>query len=208
MNAKLYSSDGKENGTIDLPSEVFDVEVNETLLHSVIKSYLSNKRQGTAKTKGRAEVSGGGVKPFKQKGTGRARAGSNTSPVWVRGGKAHGTTPRDYTTIIPKKMRRLALRSAYSARAQEENVLVVANMTLEAPKTSIVDQVLQNMEIKDKKNLLIIGDDNQNIYLSGRNIKNVTVKSINDINALDIIRCEKIVFASEKLVEEVKEVVK
>ncbi len=208
MNAKKYTSEGKANGTVELPSEIFEAEVNETLMHGVVKSYLANQRQGTAKTKGRSEVSGGGVKPFKQKGTGRARAGSNTSPVWVRGGKAHGANPRDYSTTIPKKMKRKALCSAYTVRAGEETVHVIEKVDVSAPKTAEIASLLKNMELSNKKNLLVIGSDDRNIYLSGRNIKNVTVKSVKDVNTYDILNCENIVFAGENLIEDIKEVVK
>ena len=118
MKAKLYQQDGTVKGDVELPQSIFDAEVNEPVLHQVIKLLLANQRQGTSKTKSRSEVSGGGNKPWRQKGTGRARAGSNTSPVWVRGGKAHGPLPRDYYTKIPKKIRRLALTSALSSRAE------------------------------------------------------------------------------------------
>lgn len=208
MNAKKYTSEGKASGTVELPSEIFEAEVNETLMHSVVKSFLANQRQGTAKTKGRSEVSGGGVKPFKQKGTGRARAGSNTSPIWVRGGKAHGTNPRDYSTTIPRKMKRKALCSAYTVRAGEETVYIIDKVEVDEPKTAKISSLLENMELSNKKNLLVIGSDDRNIYLSGRNIKNVTVKSVKDVNTYDILNNENIVFAGESLIEDIKEVVK
>ncbi|MFC1476636.1 50S ribosomal protein L4 [Fibrobacterota bacterium] len=208
MNAKVYTQDGKEKGTIELPEEIFGVEVNSSLMHLIVKSYLANQRQGTAKTKSRTEVSGGGRKPFRQKGTGRARAGSNTSPVWVRGGKAFGAAPRNYGGTIPKKMRRAALCSALSSRAKDEKVLVIDRMTIEEPKTKLVNTILKGLSILNKKNLLIIDDGDRNIFLSGRNIKDVQIKPVKEINAYDVLSNENIVFSAENLIEKVKEVVK
>lgn len=208
MKAKVFTQDGKEKGTVELPEEIFGVEVNNTLMHLVIKSYLANQRQGTSKTKSRTEVSGGGRKPFRQKGTGRARAGSNTSPIWVRGGKAFGAVPRNYGGTISKKMRRAALCSALSSRAKDERVLIIEQMSLEEPKTKRVNNLLSELSILDKKNLLIIGEDDRNIFLSGRNIKNVQIKPVKEINAYDVLKNENIVFSAENLIEKVKEVVK
>ena len=178
MNAKVFTQDGKEKGTVELPEEIFGVEVNNALMHLIVKSYLANQRQGTAKTKSRTEVSGGGRKPFRQKGTGRARAGSNTSPVWVRGGKAFGAIPRNYGGTIPKKMRRAALCSALSSRAKDEKVMVIDRMTVEEPKTKLVNTILNGLSILNKKNLLIIDEGDRNIFLSGRNIKDVQIKPV------------------------------
>ena len=208
MKAKVFTQDGKEKGTVDLPEEIFGVEVNNALLHLVIKSILANRRQGTAKTKGRTEVSGGGRKPFRQKGTGRARAGSNTSPIWVRGGKAFGAIPKNYGGTIPKKMRRAALCSALSSREKDEKVLIIEQMNLEEPKTKRVNDLLNVLSLLDKRNLLIIGEDDRNIFLSGRNIKNVQIKLVKEINAYDVLNNENIVFSAENLIEKVKEVVK
>jgi len=207
MKAKLYSQDGKEKGAFELPVEVFGAEVNQALLHLVIKSYLANQRQGTSKTKKRSEVSGGGKKPWKQKGTGRARSGSNTSPLWVRGAKAFGASNRVYGGTIPKKMRKAALVSALSSRAGEEKILVIETFSLEKPQTKAVEALLKNMSIYQKKNLLVVDSADRNIYLSGRNIKNVQIKAVVDLNAYDILSTENIVFSSESLVSKIKEVV-
>lgn len=208
MKAKVFTQDGKEKGIVELPEEVFGVEVNNALMHLIVTSYLENKRQGTAKTKTRREVSGGGKKPFRQKGTGRARSGSNTSPVWVRGGKAFGAIPRNYSRTIPKKMRRAALRSALSSRARDEKVLVIDRMTIEEPKTKVVNSLFNELSIKNKKNLLIIDESDRNIYLSGRNIKDVQIRPVKDINTYDVLNNENIVFSAESLIDKVKEVVK
>jgi large subunit ribosomal protein L4 len=205
MNANLYSTDGSVKGTVELPASVFGVEPNEALLHTVVNGYLANKRQGTAKTKGRSEVSGGGRKPFKQKGTGRARAGSNTSPIWVRGGKAHGTNPRDYRQGIAKQVRRKALLCAYSIRAAEENISVLEELKLDAPKTSTVVDILGNVGVTDARTLLILPADAPNVYLSSRNIKNVTVRAVSDVNALDVLRSKNILFVTEDIVKNLEE---
>ncbi len=208
MKAKKYTLNGEEKGFCELPAEIFEVEVNNDLIHSVVKGYLANQRQGTAKAKGRSEVSGGGKKPYKQKGTGRARAGSNTSPIWVRGGKAFGPNPREYGGTIPKKMRRAALCSALSDRANNGSIVVVEGMEIEKPQTKVVGELFSKLDISNKRNLLLIGEDDQNIYLSGRNLKNVNIKHVNDINVYDIMQSENVIFSAENLVEKVKEVVK
>jgi large subunit ribosomal protein L4 len=208
MKAKLYQQDGTVKGEVELPEAVFGVEINEPLLHQVIVQLQANQRQGTSKTKTRAEVSGGGRKPWKQKGTGRARAGSNTSPIWVRGGKAHGPSPRDYYTTIPKKMRKLALVSALSSRAQSENILIVDSILCEQPKTKIIASLVSALSLNGKRNLLVVDKESSNIYLSGRNIPDLEIKPISEVNAYDIIANENIIFGDEKLIEKVQEVVK
>ncbi|NLG16510.1 MAG: 50S ribosomal protein L4 [Fibrobacter sp.] len=207
MKAKLYQQDGTVKGQIDLPEAVFGAEVNESLLHQVVTQYLANQRQGTAKTKTRAEVSGGGRKPWRQKGTGRARAGSNTSPVWVRGGKAHGPEPRDYYSLIPKKMRRLALTSALSSRAKDEKVLVVESISCQEPKTKTIVDMLKALSVSGKKNLLIIEKEGKNVFLSGRNIKDLEIRPVAEINAYDILSNENIIFGDERLIGKVQEAV-
>jgi large subunit ribosomal protein L4 len=208
MKAKLYQQDGTVKGEVELPETVFGVEINEPLLHQVIVQLQANQRQGTSKTKTRAEVSGGGRKPWRQKGTGRARAGSNTSPIWVRGGKAHGPVPRDYYTTIPKKMRKLALVSALSSRAKSENVLIVESIQCDQPKTKIIASLMSALDLNGKRNLLVVEKECSNIYLSGRNIPDLEIKPISEVNAYDIIANENIIFGDEKLIEKVQEVVK
>jgi len=213
MKAKIYAADGSVKGSVDLPENIFGVEPNNALLHTVIVGYLANRRQGTAKTKTRAEVSGGGKKPWKQKGTGRARAGSNTSPVWARGGKAHGAQPRDHRQGITRKMRRKALLCAYSVRASEEKVGIVSGLKIEQPKTKVVSDLLDKIGVfgdgkaYNGRTLLIISSDSRNIYLSGRNLKDVDVKVVSDVNAYDVIRASNIIFADEDLINKIEEVV-
>ena len=153
MKAKVFSQDGKLTGEMELSDGVFGVDVNEHLMYLVVKSLRANKRQGTSKTKSRDEVSGGGKKPWKQKHTGNARAGSNTSPLWVRGGKAHGPVPRDYYTTIPKALRHSALKSALSCRAKEEKVIVVDKISCDAPKTKVIAGMLSALSLAEKRNL-------------------------------------------------------
>jgi large subunit ribosomal protein L4 len=207
MKAKLYQQDGTVKGEVELPQSIFDAEVNEPVLHQVIKLLLANQRQGTSKTKRRSEVSGGGRKPWRQKGTGRARAGSNTSPIWVRGGKAHGPEPRDYYTKIPKKMRVLALTSALSSRARTENILVIDNLSYDKPQTKAVASLLKALSVAGKRNLLVVDSNGKNIYLSARNIRDVQIRPVNEINAYDILASENIIFADENLIGKVKEAV-
>jgi len=208
MKAKLYRQDGSGAGEIDLPDSVFAAEVNEPLLHQVVKSYQANQRQGTAKTKGRGEVSGGGKKPWRQKGTGRARAGSNTSPVWARGGKAFGPSPRDYYTVIPRRLKRLALVSALSSRAGDGLVSVVDSIVCDAPKTKVIAKMLEAMNIVGKKNLLILGSAGvNNVYLSSRNIRGLEIRPVAEINALDVLSAENIVFGGQGLITIVEKAV-
>jgi len=212
MKAKLYAANGTVKGSIDLPESIFGVEPNNALLHSVIVGYLANQRQGTAKTKTRAEVSGGGKKPWKQKGTGRARAGSNTSPVWARGGKAHGTQPRDYRQGITRKMRRKALVCAYSVRATEEKIAVITGLAFEQPKTKTVAELLSKIGVYSNKDyigktLFVVSGDNRNVYLSSRNLKDVDVKAVSDVNAYDVVRATNIIFADEALIGKIEEAI-
>jgi large subunit ribosomal protein L4 len=176
-------------------------------LYLVIKSYRANKRQGTAKTKGRSEVSGGGRKPWKQKHTGNARAGSNTSPLWRRGGKAFGPQPHDYYAQIPRTLRKIALTSALSSRAKDEKILVIDKIVADAPKTKTVASLLDALSLLGKRTLLVIDGANKNVYLSGRNIKNCSVKPVSEINALDVMNNETVVFGAEELLGKIEEAV-
>jgi len=207
MKIKVYSQDGKEKSEIELSDELFGGEINQNLLHLVLKSYASNKRQGTAKAKGRSEVSGGGKKPFRQKGTGRARAGSNTSPLYVRGGKAFGPQPRSYKTTIPQKMRKAALKGALTSRAQDNRIIVVDEIACEAPKTKVVAEILKSLPLKDRKNLIVTEEGKKNIYLSARNIKDTSVVPVSMLNALDILQNENIILSTVNLVKKIEEVV-
>lgn len=207
LTAKVLSSNGSQVGSVDLPDAVFGATVNEHVLYQVIKMFLANQRQGTSKTKTRAEVSGGGRKPWKQKGTGRARAGSNTSPLWVRGSKAHGPKPRDYYSNTPRSLRMVALASALSARASEEKIMVVEGLTCEPPKTKTMATFLKAAALSKGKNLLIVKNDDKNSYLSGRNIPNLQIRRVADINAYDIMKSENVIFGAKDLISDVEKAV-
>jgi large subunit ribosomal protein L4 len=207
MKAKLYQQDGTVKGEVELPDAVFAGEIKEHLLFQVVKGYRANARQGTSKTKGRSEVSGGGKKPWRQKGTGRARAGSNTSPIWVRGGKAHGPDPRDYSTHIPKPMRKAALVSALSSRAKDEKIMVVDSIACDPPKTKIMAQLLGALAVADRRNLLVVDAKAKNLYMAGRNVKNLNVKPLSELNAYDVLQSENIIFDGETLIGKIAEVV-
>jgi large subunit ribosomal protein L4 len=207
MKAKLYQQDGKVKGDVELPDAVFAVEIKEHLLFQVVKGYRANMRQGTSKTKGRSEVSGGGKKPWRQNGTGRARAGSNTSPVWVRGGKAHGPDPRDYSTHMPKPMRKAALASALSSRANDEKIMVVDTIACDPPKTKIMAQLLGALAVAGRRNLLVVDPKAKNLYMAGRNVKNLNVKPLPELNAYDVLQSENIIFNGETLIGKLVEAV-
>lgn len=207
MKIKVYSQDGKPQDAVELSDELFGGEINEGLLHQVIVAYAANKRQGTSKTKTRDEVSGGGRKPFKQKGTGRARAGSNTSPVWVRGGKAFGPVSRSYSTTIPKKLRKAALRSALSSRAQSENIMAVSSVDSSEVKTRKVAAMLSAMSLGEKRNLFVMEALDHNLYLSGRNIKNLSMIPFSQLNAYDVVQSENVILGNVELVKKLEEAV-
>jgi len=205
MDAKLYSPDGASKGVTALPDELFAQPVHEHLLHLSIKSYLANQRQGTAKVKGRGEVSGGGRKPFKQKGTGRARQGSNTSPLMPGGGRAFGPEPRDHRTELPKKQRRAALAAALSQKAADQAVSVVESITLEAPKTRHMAAVLKALGLYEKRTLLVLGEADANVIRSCRNLRNLRTTMAHQINAYELLDCEQVLMTAGGLAR-VKEV--
>jgi len=208
MKLAVYSQDGKKKTALEISEEVFGQEVNTGLLQLVIKSYQANKRQGTAKAKNRSDVSGGGKKPFKQKGTGRARAGSNTSPLYVRGGKAFGPVPRDYAGTIPRRMRKAALKNALAARVQEEKMLVVEKVVCEEARTKVIADMIKALPLEGVRNLMVTDGVQKEMYLSARNIKNVQIMPLKDLNALDIIKNENIILCDKELVGKLEEVVK
>ncbi|MGH7680634.1 MAG: 50S ribosomal protein L4 [Candidatus Eiseniibacteriota bacterium] len=191
--AKKYASDGKEVGTIDLPAAIFEAPVNEHLIWEAVKGYLGNQRQGNAATKNRAKVSGGGKKPWKQKGTGRARSGSNTSPLWPGGGVAFGPKPRDYTTRMNQKARKNALLGALSVRARDGNVVIVEAPVLKAPKTKTVAELLRKVGLDGKKVLWVFDRTGDPMRKSSRNIAKVETSESNTLNTYELMRCECLV---------------
>ena len=188
IEALHYSPAGnRRDGKFALPGETFDGTVNEPVLHQAVKVFLNNQRQGTAKTKGRSEVSGGNQKPWKQKGTGRARQGSTRAPHWRGGGIVFGPTPRDYRTDIPKKVRQLARKSALNARAREDALVVIERLAFDAPKTSRLAELLGKVGAEDRKVLVLTSGNNPNVYLSGRNMPAVQVMNYHEASAYDIL---------------------
>ena len=189
IEAPHFSAAGAKKKAVSLPAALFDGTVNEELLHRAVITYLSNQRQGTHSTKTRAEVSGGNSKPWKQKGTGRARQGSTRAPHWRHGGIAFGPTPRSYRLGIPKKMRQLAKKSAFNARAREGAVVVVDAFEYEKPKTKPFVELLAKLQLTDKKVLVLTagGENSYNVYLSGRNIPDVQVMRYADATAYEIL---------------------
>ena len=177
MKLNVYKIDGKKTDeTVELPDDIFGVEPNEHLLYQAVRVYLSNQRQGTHKTKERSEVRGGGKKPFRQKGTGRARQGTSRSPLMKGGGTIFGPRPHKYRLSLPKKAARLARKSALSLKAKENEIMVVEDFTFEAPKTKDIFGILSLLKISDKKILLILPEKNENLYKSGRNIPKLDVQ--------------------------------
>lgn len=194
IEATHYSPTGtRHKAAFPLPAELFDGEVNEPVMHQAVKTYLNNQRQGTAMTKTRSFVSGGNQKPWKQKGTGRARSGSTRSPIWRGGGIVFGPIPRDYRSDIPRKVRQLARRSALNARAREEALFVVDAIEYEKPKTSKLAGMLEKMGLDGKKVLVLANGQNRNLYLSGRNIPTARVMTFADASAYDVLWSDAVV---------------
>jgi large subunit ribosomal protein L4 len=200
LEAAAYAADGaRRRHAVQLPADPFDGLVHEAVLHQAVKVYLANQRQGTASTKTRGFVTGGNQKPWRQKGTGRARQGSIRSPVWPGGGTTFGPLPRDYRLAIPRKMRHLALRSAFSARALEQAVHVVEPLVFEAPKTRRMVALLDRMDLAGKKVLILTHGDNRNVILSARNIPDVEVRRYRDANAYEVLRADTVVIEEPAL---------
>ncbi len=192
---------GKNNtsqGKADLPDEIFAVEVKNGLLHEVVRNHNANKRLGNASTKTRGNVRGGGRKPYKQKGTGRARAGTIRSPLWKGGGTVFGPHPRDYSYKLPKKMKWLALSSALSAKFADGEVLVVDDLTVSEPKTKAVKEMLNGLGLTDKV-LMIIPEKNESLELGVRNIPKVNVKRVSELNVTAILSHEKLLIAKDAI---------
>ena len=202
-NVSVYNIEGKEVGTIDLSDAVFGVEVNEHLLHMAVVNQLANKRQGTQKAKTRSEVSGGGRKPWRQKGTGHARQGSTRSPQWTGGGVVFAPTPRDYSFKLNKKEKRAALKSALTSRVLENKFIVLDEINFGEIKTKNFQNVLNNLKVS--KALVVLEDDNKNAELSARNIASVKTARTNTINVYDILKYNTVV-TTKAVVEKIEEV--
>jgi large subunit ribosomal protein L4 len=196
MNAKLYAPDGSEKGSATLPDELFGQQVHEHLMWLSVKRYLGNQRQGNAKVKAKGEVSGGGKKPFKQKGTGRARQGSNTSPLMPGGGRAFGPKPHDFRTEMPRKQRRAALASALSLRASENAVSIVESLPFTEAKTKQMADVLKRLGLVEKRTLLVLEEANPHVVKSCRNLKNLRTTLAHQLNAYDLLQSEAVILTA------------
>ncbi|MBL4933915.1 MULTISPECIES: 50S ribosomal protein L4 [Clostridium] len=199
----LFNKEGQKVGDFQLNENVFGVEVNQYAMHQVVVALLANKRQGTQSAKTRAEVRGGGIKPWRQKGTGRARQGSIRAPQWIHGGIVFAPKPRDYRVSVPKTMRRVAMKSALSSKVVDNQLLVLEDLAFEAPKTKTMVNLLNALEAK--KTLIVTAESNENVYKSARNIQGVSVIPVNNINVYDILKFEKLVITKDAVskIEEV-----
>ena len=202
-NVSVYNMEGNEVGKMDLNDAVFGVEVNEHLVHMAVVAQLANKRQGTQKAKTRSEVSGGGRKPWRQKGTGHARQGSIRAPQWKGGGVVFAPTPRDYTIRLNKKEKRAALKSALTSRVLENKFIVVDEVKLDEIKTKKFQGVLDNLKVS--KALVVVGEGSDNVVLSARNIPTVKTAYVNTINVYDILKYNTVV-ATKAAVANIEEV--
>lgn len=199
METKVFDKIGKESGTIKLAEEVFHTKINKPLLWENVTMLLRNRRRGTASTKNKAEVRGGGKKPYRQKGIGWARHGTTRSPIWKGGGVVFGPKPRDYFQTMPKKKKMKALLSSLSVKAQENKILIIEELDLSSPKTKDFAAVMKNMNLVDVKTLVATDTITHNTKLASRNIPYVTLKRVNDINCLDILSAEFLLFTKKGL---------
>ena len=202
-NVSVYNIEGKEVGSIELNDAVFGVEVNEHLVHMAVVNQLANNRQGTQSAKTRSEVSGGGRKPWRQKGTGHARQGSTRSPQWTGGGVVFAPKPRDYSFKMNKKEKRIALLSALSSKVADNKIVVLDAFNLDEVKTKKFAEVMSNLKVD--RALVVIEGENKNVVLSGRNIPTVKVSATNEINTYDVLKYETLV-VTKAAVEKLEEV--
>ena len=200
----VYNILGEQVEQIELKDDVFGVEINEHALYEVVKNQLANKRQGTQSAKTRAEVRGGGRKPWRQKGTGRARQGSIRAPHWTGGGVVFAPKPRDYSYSVPKKVKRVALKSALSSKVLENEIIVLDELNLSEPKTKEMVKILENIKA-DKKALIVMDEKNENVIKSARNIPNVETTLVNTLNVYDILKYNSFIITKDAVrkVEEV-----
>ncbi|MDQ0232986.1 50S ribosomal protein L4 [Metabacillus malikii] len=200
----LLNQSGSNVGEIELNDSVFGIEPNQHVLFEAVIMQRASQRQGTHKVKNRSEVAGGGRKPWRQKGTGRARQGSIRSPQWRGGGTVFGPTPRSYSYKLPKKVRRLAIKSALSSKVIDNSIVVLEDLTFNAPKTKEMTSVLKGLSV-DRKALIVTADINENVALSARNIPGVTVVTANGVNVLDVLNHDKLII-TKAAVQKVEEV--
>lgn len=192
----IYNADGKVVGSMDLNENVFGVDVRTDVMHEVVVNYLANQRQGTQSTKTRTEVRGGGIKPWRQKGTGRARQGSIRAPQWVGGGVALGPKPRDYRYTLNKKVRRLALKSALTSKVQDNEIIVLESFEAPDIKTKQVTNLLKNLNVNEKA-LIVLPENDKNVVLSARNIKGVDTTYVGAINTYEVLNHTKCIILKD-----------
>lgn len=198
MEINIYNQEGEVMGRTQLSEEIFNIKLSKDLLHQVVVSQMANRRQGTAHTKDRSEVRGGGKKPWRQKGTGRARHGSRRSPIWVGGGVTFGPrNEKDYKKVIPVKMKKKALFMALSDRAQSNNLIVLDKLAIEKPKTKDIFALLQKLPCSDAKTLLVFPKYEQNLVLSARNLADVATMEARELNALDVLSYKWLIMSKE-----------
>ena len=199
MEVAVYNIDGSETGRkVSLSEAVFALESpSDHAIYQDVRQHLANRRQGTHKAKERSEIKGTRKKPYRQKGTGNARAGSRQSPLWRHGGRVFGPKPRDYSFKLNKKFKRLARKSALTYKAREENIRVLENFAFEAPKTKAFIDILNKLEVSGKKVLMVLDENNQNVYLSGRNLPKAEVMVASDINTYAILNAEMLLITEE-----------
>ncbi|NLM96777.1 MAG: 50S ribosomal protein L4 [Halanaerobiaceae bacterium] len=200
-----YDINGKQVGEIELSDSIFNEDINEHAVHQVVTAQLAKIRQGTASTKTRGEVSGGGKKPWRQKGTGRARAGSIRSPLWVGGGTVFGPKPRSYDKKVPKKVKKLALRSILTDKVQTDSLIVLDNLVFEEPKTSKMVELLKALDLEGAKVVIVIPEKDSNLYLSARNIPCVKTLVVDALNAYDLLNNDYLIVLNEAI-EKIEEV--
>lgn len=195
---EIINDKNKSVGTAELPEDIFSVEVKKGLLHEVVRNHLANKRQGTAATKTRGNVRGGGAKPYRQKGTGRARMGSNRSPLKKGGGTVFGPHPRDYSYRMPKKAKWMALSSALAAKHADEEITIIDKLTVSEPKTKAVVDLLKGLGIKNSV-LMIIPEKDENLELAARNIPGVAVSRVSELNVYSLLAHERLLIANDAI---------
>ena len=192
----LFKQDGTQAGDVELNESVFGIEPNTHVLHQAVVMQQASLRQGTHAVKNRSEVRGGGRKPWRQKGTGRARQGSIRSPQWVGGGTVFGPTPRSYSYKLPKKVRRLALKSALSSKVKDENIVVLESLAMDAPKTKEVIKMLDALKVNEKA-LIVTADKDENVIRSANNLQTVKVLTVQEVNVLDLLMHDKLILTKE-----------
>jgi large subunit ribosomal protein L4 len=199
MEFEVLTRDGTSSGKIDLPDSVFNVSAKKHVLHQAVRSYMANRRQGTSSTKTRSEVKASGKKPWRQKGLGRARAGTAASPVWVGGGRAHGPKPRDYSYSMPKKARRLAIKAALSTKAREGAVKIVEGLGVREPKTKLAVELMKALGVDHKKCLFVFAEKKGDMIKATGNIQGVKTTVAKDVNIYDILDSDAVVIDKDAL---------